>query len=141
MVCVTEAGDFRFRLLPMLVTALVVGVVGGAYGIGGGAIMAPICIGVLRLPPFLVAGAALLSTWLISVVGALMYAFLPLGAGVQAAPDWLLGLLYGIGGMAGVYIGARLMGRVPAVAVKLVLGLALAFIALRYLSEPVLRCF
>lgn len=141
VVCLTQAGSYRFPLAPVLLLSLVVGVVGGAYGIGGGAIMAPFCIGVLRLPPFLVAGAALLSTWVTSVVGALMYAFLPMGTGAQASPDWLLGVLYGLGGMAGVYVGARLVGRVPAVAVKLILGLALIFIAFRYLSTPLLRLF
>jgi len=100
--------------------------------------MAPFCIAVMRLPPLVVAGAALLSTWITSVVGALIYAFVPLAGTASASPDWLLGVLYGLGGMAGVYLGAHLQARVPAVAIKVVLGLALLFVSGRYLLIPLL---
>jgi len=141
VVCQTQAGNFHIPLVPVLLVALAVGVVGGAYGIGGGSIIAPFCIGVLRLPPFLVAGATLFSTWVTSVVGALMYAFVPTGAAMNAAPDWLLGLLFGLGCMAGVYLGARLVGRVPALAVKIILCLILLFIATRYLAPAIQSLF
>ncbi|MFH2009383.1 MAG: sulfite exporter TauE/SafE family protein [bacterium] len=133
--------SYSCRTAPVLFLSLAVGVVGGAYGIGGGAVMAPFCIAVLRLPPFVVAGASLLSTWVTSVVGALFYAFMPVGAAAGAAPDWLLGGLYGLGGMAGVYLGARLQNRVPAHVIKVVLGVALLFIAVRYLAPPVMGLF
>lgn len=135
----TEQGVYRCPLLPVAALSLVVGVVGGAYGIGGGAVMAPFCIAVLGLPPFVVAGAALLSTWVTSVLGATIYALAPLGGEVPASPDWLLGGLFGLGGMAGVYVGARLQGKVPASVVKIVLGLALVFVAGRYLVTPLWR--
>jgi len=131
----------RCSTVPVLSLSLIVGVVGGAYGIGGGAIMAPFCIAVMRLPPFIVAGASLLSTWVTSLVGALFYAFVPLSAAGNTSPDWLLGLLFGLGGMAGVYVGARLQNVVPARIVKLILGVALAFIAARYLAPPILGLF
>ena len=35
-----------------------------------------------------------------------------------AAPDWRLGLLLGLGGMAGMYLGARCQKHVPATALK-----------------------
>lgn len=131
----TEVGEhtYRCRVAPVFFLSLVVGVVGGAYGIGGGAVMAPFCIAVLRLPPFVVAGATLLSTWVTSLVGALIYAFVPLAGSAASSPDWLLGALYGVGGMLGVYVGARIQGWVPATVVKVVLGLALLFVAGRYL--------
>jgi uncharacterized membrane protein YfcA len=129
---------YRCSTAPVLSMSLVVGVVGGAYGIGGGAIMAPFCIAVMRLPPFVVAGASLFSTWVTSVVGATIYAFIPLGASGNTSPDWLLGLLFGLGGMAGVYLGVRLQRVVPARVVKVILGVALTFIAVRYLTPPIL---
>lgn len=133
---ITGDQTYRCGTVPVILLSLVVGVVGGAYGIGGGAIMAPFCIAVMRLPPFVVAGATLLSTWVTSVVGALFYAFVPLGAAGNTSPDWLLGLLFGLGGMAGVYLGARLQKVVPARIVKVILGVALVFIAIRYLVPP-----
>ncbi len=133
-----EDETHRCPTAPVFFLSLVVGVVGGAYGIGGGAVMAPFCIAVMRLPPHVVAGSSLLSTWVTSVLGALLYAFVPLGGAGSTSPDWLLGLLFGLGGMAGVYLGARIQGRVPARAVKIILGAALTFIALRYLVPPLL---
>ncbi len=138
---VVGAKTHRCPTVPVLGLSLIVGVVGGAYGIGGGAIMAPFCIAVMRLPPFVVAGASLLSTWVTSVMGAFFYAFVPLGASGNTSPDWLLGLLFGLGGMFGVYVGARLQNVVPAFVVKVILGVALTFIAARYLVGPMIGLF
>lgn len=49
--------------------AQVVGVFGGAWGIGGGAISAPFGVAVLNLPGALVAGAALAGTCATAVIG------------------------------------------------------------------------
>jgi uncharacterized membrane protein YfcA len=57
---------YCFSRGPLMLLSLVVGVVGGVYGIGGGAIVAPFCIGVLGLPVHTVAGATLMSTFLAS---------------------------------------------------------------------------
>ncbi|MFC1555441.1 sulfite exporter TauE/SafE family protein, partial [candidate division KSB1 bacterium] len=56
--------DYSFNPLVLFLVTLVVGIIGGAYGIGGGAIIAPFCIAVLHLPVYTVAGAALLGTFL-----------------------------------------------------------------------------
>jgi hypothetical protein len=48
----------------------VIGVIGGAYGIGGGAIMAPFLVSFWNLPVHTIAGATLFSTFLTSLVGA-----------------------------------------------------------------------
>ncbi len=124
-----------FKTVPVLVLSFLVGVVGGAYGIGGGAILAPFCVSVLNLPVRAVAGAALFSTWVTSVVAALVYALVPHGGAVNASPDWLLGGLFGLGGMAGIYVGARLQKVVPTAVIKAILGLVITAIALRYLVE------
>ena len=135
-----ELGDEAWRLptLPTVGVAGIVGVVGAAYGIGGGALLAPFCISVLRLPPGLVAGATLLSTWLSSVLAALCYAFVPIPGAVNAPPDWLLGGLFGLGGMAGIYLGARAQRHVPARFVKGVLAVAISMVALRDLAGPIM---
>jgi uncharacterized membrane protein YfcA len=129
----TGAGSWEFATRPLFLLALVLGVVGGAYGVGGGSIAAPFCIGVLGLPSFIVAGATLLATWASSVLGVLVYSWAPGSA--DAAPDWLLGALYGIGGMAGIYLGARLQGLVPEKLIKAILAAVLASIAARYLWQ------
>jgi len=42
---------------------------------------------------------------------------------MAVAPDWMLGLLFGVGGLAGMYCGARLQKFVPANIVKAALAL------------------
>lgn len=112
--------------------AFVVGVIGGTYGIGGGAIIAPFCIAVFRLPVTAVAGAALASTFATSAIGVLTYSILPLPAGGHAAPDWALGTLFGAGGFAGTYLGAACQHHVPQRVLKGGLGLVLAVVGLSY---------
>ena len=128
-----EGQDYVFSTPLVFFLSLVVGVVGGAYGIGGGAIMSPFCVSVLRLPVYVVSGAALFSTWVTSVAGVLFYAFVPIGDNLTASPDWALGALFGLGGMAGIYVGARIQKRMPSSVIKLILGTVISFISIRYL--------
>jgi uncharacterized membrane protein YfcA len=79
----------------MFLLAFVVGIIGGTYGIGGGAIIAPFCVAVFHLPVYTVAGAALLATFLTSVVGIFFYSVLPANGGVSTSPDWVLGFSLG----------------------------------------------
>jgi uncharacterized protein len=110
------------RLMPILAIALVIGVIGGAYGIGGGSIMAPVLVAVFCMQVHRVAGAALFGTFVTSVAGVALYQFLPAPTGIETRPDWGLGILFGLGGMAGMYAGARMQKHVPQR--KLELGLA-----------------
>jgi uncharacterized membrane protein YfcA len=112
-----------------------VGVIGGTYGIGGGAIIAPFCVAVFHLPVYTVAGAALLGTFLTSIVGVIFYSVLPVANGISTAPDWALGFLFGAGGFGGMYLGASLQKYVPQKVIKLLLGAMILSLALRYISQ------
>jgi len=126
---------FSFSTIAMFLLAFIVGIIGGTYGIGGGAIIAPFCVAVFHLPVYTVAGAALMGTFLTSVAGVLFYSVLPAEAGMPTSPDWLLGFLFGIGGTAGIYLGARAQKFVPQKYIKLILGVIITFLALRYISQ------
>lgn len=126
-----------FNLPAMLALALGVGIVGGIYGIGGGAIIAPFCIAYFRLPVHAVAGAALAATFITSVAGVAWYSVLPAPAGVATHPDWMLGGLFGLGGLAGMYLGAAMQPRVPQRLLKLGLALLLGVMAATYLLPVV----
>lgn len=113
--------------------SLVVGVVGGVYGVGGGAILAPIFVSYLGLPVYTVAGAALLGTFVTSAAAVVFYqAIAPFYPHVSVAPDWLLGGLFGLGGMSGIYLGARCQKFVPARAIKWMLAAITLFTAAQY---------
>ncbi|OGP50132.1 MAG: hypothetical protein A2Y79_07425 [Deltaproteobacteria bacterium RBG_13_43_22] len=126
---------FSFGTPAMFFLACVVGVIGGTYGIGGGAIIAPFCVAVFHLPVYTVAGAALLGTFLTSIAGVFFYSVIPVKAGMATSPDWLLGFLFGVGGFFGMYLGARAQKFVPQKFIKLMLGLIITFLALNYITQ------
>jgi uncharacterized membrane protein YfcA len=126
---------FSFATPKMLIMAFLVGIVGGAYGIGGGSIIAPFCVAFLGLPVYMVAGAALFGTFLTSIAGVLFYAFVPLRPGISTSPDWLLGILFGVGGMLGMYCGARLQKHMPQKFIRMMLGVMLLFLAASYIKQ------
>ncbi|MEO5877152.1 MAG: sulfite exporter TauE/SafE family protein [Streptosporangiaceae bacterium] len=125
----TESGLSRRATILL---ALAVGVVGGIYGIGGGSLLGPILVG-RGLPVARVAPAALTSTFLTSIVGALTYTGLALTTTGDIAPDWALGLLCGLGGLLGGYLGAHLQPRLPETALRLLLGTLAITLAAFYL--------
>ena len=114
--------------------SFIVGIVGGIYGIGGGAIVAPFFVSFFGLPIHTVAGAALMGTFVTSVAGVIFYqAIAPFYPSMSIAPDWLLGSLFGLGGIAGMYTGARCQKYVPAKAIKWMLGAIIVFTAFKYI--------
>ncbi|GAB6191299.1 sulfite exporter TauE/SafE family protein [Desulfocastanea catecholica] len=118
--------------------SLLVGVVGGIYGIGGGSIIAPFFVTFFRLPVYTIAGAALMGTFVTSIAGVIFYqAMAPFYPTMSIAPDWMLGILFGVGGMAGMYLGARCQKHVPAKAIKWMLSSILVFTALKYILDAV----
>ncbi|MDH5298413.1 MAG: sulfite exporter TauE/SafE family protein [Desulfobulbaceae bacterium] len=126
--------QFQVPFWGIFALSFVVGIVGGIYGIGGGAIIAPFFVTVFGLPVYTVAGAALMGTFVTSVAGVGFYQFLaPFYPGMSVAPDWLLGLLFGLGGMAGMYLGARCQKFMPARAIKWMLAAIIVCTALKYL--------
>lgn len=124
--------EHAFGVPGMLGFAFLVGVIGTAYGIGGGSFIVPICLAVYRLPVHAIAGATLTATFLTSALALAAYAWLPAPAGVAVRPDWALGLAYGAGGLVGAYLGARLQKRVPQRLLKGFLAGLLAALAVNY---------
>ena len=62
--------------VPLFLVSLAVGAAGGAYGIGGGSIMAPLLVSVYGLPVHTTGGATLMGTFLTSVAGVIFYSVL-----------------------------------------------------------------
>ena len=129
---------FSFNTIILFMLTFVVGIIGGTYGIGGGAIIAPFLMAIFGLPVYTIAGAALLGTFLTSIAGVIFYTIIaPMYAhtGLAIAPDWMLGALFGAGGFLGMYCGARVQKYMPAKIIKLILGLIIVLLSLRYVSS------
>lgn len=129
---------YSFGTLSILTLSLVVGLIGGIYGIGGGAIIAPFCVAVLGLPIYTVAGAAMAGTFITSIAGVFYYHILAsssIAAGMSVSPDWMLGAFFGVGGLLGTYVGARLQKFMPDKLIKVILTVLILFLAINYISQ------
>src|SRR6478752_5455527 len=74
--------------------ALLVGTLGGIYGIGGGSLLAPILL-LAGFSAYEVAPATLAATFLTSIAGIAAYVVLALVHPGSIGPDWVLGLFLG----------------------------------------------
>ena len=130
-----DGGTFAFSPAAVHGICFLVGIAGGIYGIGGGAIVAPFFVAIVGLPVYAVAGAALMGTFVTSVAGVCFYQIL---AGyypdIPVAADWCLGALFGTGGILGMYLGARLQKFVPARTIKAILSACVLYVALTYIQ-------
>lgn len=125
---------FSFSVPVIFLLCLVVGIIGGIYGIGGGSIVAPFFVSFLGLPIHAVAGAALMGTFVTSIAGVAVYHILAYAyPAVCVAPDWPLGILFGVGGFFGMYLGARCQKYVPASIIKSILCFCVLFVAIKYI--------
>jgi len=129
-----KGAKYSFATAKLLALALSVGIIGGVYGIGGGSIIAPFLITFFRLPVYAIAGAVLLGTFVSSLAGVVFYSLIPINRAV-AAPDWLLGILFGAGGLIGMYLGARVQKYMPGKWIKLMLGTVIIIVASKYIFK------
>jgi uncharacterized membrane protein YfcA len=125
-----DGEDYSFSFFSVFWLCLVVGIIGGVYGIGGGSIIAPFFVTFFHIPVHAVAGAALMGTFVTSIAGVIVYQILSyFYATVSVSPDWSLGFLFGIGGFFGMYLGARCQKYVPAYLIKCLLCICVLFVA------------
>ena len=127
-----EQASFNVPLLAGF--SFFIGIIGGIYGVSGGVILVPVCVSLLELPIHTVAGAALLANFAASLAGVAFYTFVPMG-GRTAPPDWLLGVLLGLGGLAGMYLGAKCQKHLPERTIKTGLALIILLVAGRYIWQ------
>lgn len=85
---------------------LMAGVASGYVGVGGGFLMVPLMMQLLRMPMKLTSGTSLVAVFLLAIPGVVMQVALGNIA-------WLPGISVAIGTMPGAMVGARLIPRVP----------------------------
>lgn len=128
--------EFNVSIWKIFALSFAVGIVGGIYGIGGGAILAPFFVSFFNLPVYTVAGATLMGTFVTSIAGVAAYqAMAPFYPNLAVAPDWLLGFLFGLGGIGGMYMGARLQKYIPARSIKWLLAGILFYTSIIYILD------
>jgi uncharacterized protein len=83
------------------------------------------------LPPVV----AFVVSFLTSIAGVVFYSIIPVKSGISTAPDWGLGILFGLGGLIGMYCGARVQKYVPPIIIKAIMGIMLLFLASTYIIQ------
>ncbi|MBU0682276.1 MAG: sulfite exporter TauE/SafE family protein [Proteobacteria bacterium] len=126
---------YHVAYVPLGAYCLFIGIIGGIYGIGGGALIVPFCVSVLGLPIYTVAGATLFGTFIASISGVFFYSFIVMGQGQTFPPHWLVGGLLGLGGLLGMNTGALVQKHMPEKNIKIILALIIFGVAGKYIID------
>ncbi|ADY00820.1 MAG: sulfite exporter TauE/SafE family protein [Vulcanisaeta sp.] len=117
LVIITNKGNaYRVNTALLVIITVLVGIVSGAYGIGGASILSPILIGPMGLPTYIISGPTLVVTLVVSLIGILSYTYL------GYPPDIINGLSIGLGGMIGIYLGTITQRRLSERFIKLIVA-------------------
>ena len=82
------------------------------------------------------APAALTATFVTSVAGAVTYTIIAMASpGQHIAPQWAIGVVAGVGGLLGGYLGAWMQPKVPEEVLRVVLGILALATALLYVWQ------
>ena len=98
------------------------GFLAGFLGIGGGIILVPMMVGMLRLTQHKAHGTSLAIIVPIAAIAALVYALL-------GDINWLFVVTIGLGSILGVTIGAKVMVKIPAARLQQMFGVYAVIVA------------
>jgi uncharacterized membrane protein YfcA len=122
----------RFRVSKLYISALpplglgfISGVLSGVMGIGGGFIMVPAMIYILRMPTATVIGTSLLQVLCITTLTTFLQAW------INQTVDVFLALMLMVGGVVGVQYGARVGARLRSDQLRFLIALLIVGMALR----------
>ncbi|MCX5478406.1 sulfite exporter TauE/SafE family protein [Kaistia geumhonensis] len=118
-------------VVPILVIGIGIGILGSLLGIGGGFILVPALIYILRVPTSVVVG-----TSLIQMIGTMAVATV-LQAANNHSVDGVLALILMVGGVIGAQFGARLGARLGGEQLRAMLALLVLAVGIRFLVNLV----
>ena len=119
--------------IPVLVIGLIIGFIGAIMGIGGGFLLVPMLIYLVRVPTATVIGTSLVLTFLTMVAATVLH------AATNHLVDAVLALILMVGGVIGAQFGAHAGQRIRGEWLRLLLGLLVLAVGLRFAVQLVLR--
>lgn len=120
-------------VIPIIVIGLGIGFIGAVMGIGGGFILIPLMIYILRVPTSTVIGTSMVLTLVTMVIATMLHAV------TNHLVDAVLALILMIGGVTGAQFGARAGQRIRGEHLRLLLGLLILAVGIRFAIELVIR--
>src|SRR5712672_3323216 len=119
--------------IPVWGIGFIIGFVGAIMGIGGGFLLVPLLIYVLRVPTSTVMGTSMVLTLVTMASATVMHAV------TNHLVDAVLALILMVGGVIGAQFGARAGQRISGEHLRLLLGLLILAVGLRFAYQLVVR--
>ncbi len=120
-------------VIPVIALGMSIGFLGALLGIGGGFIMVPALIYLLRVPTNIVIGTTLMQT-----LGTMAFATV-MQAATNQTVDMVLGLCLMVGGVIGAQFGARVGAKLRGETLRALLGLLVLSVGVRFAIDLILR--
>lgn len=119
--------------IPLWVIGFVVGFIGAIMGIGGGFLLVPALIYIMRVPTAVVVGTSMILTLVTMGAATIMH------AATNHLVDVVLALILMVGGVIGAQFGARAGQKIRGERLRLLLGILVMLVGLRFAFELMLR--
>jgi len=119
-------------VIPVLGIGFVIGFIGAVMGIGGGFLLVPMLIYFLRVPTSVVIGTSMVLTLVTMASATVMHAV------TNHLVDALLALILMFGGVMGAQFGARAGQNMRGERIRLLLGILVLAVGLRFAADLVL---
>jgi hypothetical protein len=116
-------------VIPVVTVGIIIGFIGAVMGIGGGFILVPIMIYLLRVPTSTVIGTSMVLTLVTMVFATMLHAV------TNHLVDAVLALILMIGGVTGAQFGARAGQKIRGEHLRLLLGLLILLVGVRFAIE------
>jgi uncharacterized membrane protein YfcA len=120
-------------VIPVIVVGIVIGFIGAIMGIGGGFILVPIMIYLLRVPTSTVIGTSMVLTLVTMLFATLLH------AATNHLVDAVLALILMVGGVTGAQFGARAGQKIRGEQLRVLLGLLILAVGVRFAIELAIR--
>ncbi|WP_225116882.1 sulfite exporter TauE/SafE family protein [Bradyrhizobium sp. BRP22] len=120
-------------IIPVIFVGLVIGFIGAVMGIGGGFILVPLMIYLLRVPTSTVIGTSMVLTLVTMIFATMLHAV------TNHLVDAVLALILMVGGVTGAQFGARAGQKIRGEHLRLLLGLLVLAVGIRFAVELVIR--
>jgi uncharacterized membrane protein YfcA len=120
-------------VIPLWVIGFVIGFIGAIMGIGGGFLLVPALIYIMRVPTSVVIGTSMILTLVTMASATLMH------AATNHLVDAVLALILMVGGVIGAQFGARAGQKIRGEQLRLLLGILVLLVGLRFAIDLVLK--
>src|SRR5438270_14075586 len=118
-------------VIPVWLIGFIIGFIGAIMGIGGGFLLVPALIYLMRVPTSVVIGTSMILTLVTMASATVMH------AATNHLVDAVLALILMIGGVIGAQFGARAGQKIRAERLRLLLGMLVLAVGLRFAFDLV----